>query len=50
MKKYATWLLLAVAGMWVVKDPTGAAALAHTALNALSRAATALGSLASNLH
>lgn len=49
MKKYATWLLLAVVAMWVVQDPTGAAALAHSALHGLSHAATALGSLAHSL-
>ena len=42
MKKILSWLALAIAVMWVVKNPTGAAALAHQIGHALSTLAAAL--------
>ena len=42
MKKLLGWLALAIAAMWLVKNPTGAAALAHQIGHALSTLAAAL--------
>lgn len=44
VKKVASWALIAVVVMWLVKDPSGAAQLAHQAIGALSHAASALTS------
>ena len=49
MKKALTWLLLAIAVMWVVKDPAGAANLGRQAAHFLGQAAAAFGTLASSL-
>jgi len=48
IKKAATWALIAVLVIWLINDPTGAAALAHNAAHALSRAASALTSITSS--
>ena len=48
MKKFATWCAIAVAVLFVVNNPAGAAALAHSGVHALDRAASALGSIASS--
>ena len=42
MKKLLGWLALAIAAMWLVKNPTEAADLAHQIGHALSTLATAL--------
>jgi hypothetical protein len=42
MKKALTWLALIIAVMWVVKDPAGAAALAHQIAHALTTLASSL--------
>ena len=42
MKKLLGWLALAIAAMWVVKNPAGAAALAHQIGHALATLAAAL--------
>ena len=49
MKRLLTWIGIIIAVLWVVKDPTGAAALAHNIAHFLSQAATSLGTLASSL-
>ena len=42
MKKILGWLALAIAAMWLVKNPTGAASLVHQIGHALSTLAAAL--------
>ncbi len=42
MKKILGWLALAIAAMWLVKNPTGAANLAHQVMHALATLASAL--------
>jgi hypothetical protein len=42
VKKLLTWLALAIAVIWVVHNPTGAAAMAHQAAHALTTLATHL--------
>ncbi len=42
MRKALTWLALAIAVMWVVKNPVGAASLAHQVMHALSTLVSAL--------
>jgi hypothetical protein len=42
VRKLLTWIALAIAAMWLVKNPAGAAALAH-------QVGHALATLASNL-
>jgi hypothetical protein len=49
MRKALTWLGIIIAVMWVVKDPTGAAALGRNFAHFLGQAAAALGTLASSL-
>ena len=49
MKTVLTWAAIIIAILWVVKDPTGAANVARGIGHFLSQAATALGTLASNL-
>jgi len=49
MKRLLTWAGIIIAVLWVVKDPAGAAALAHNLGHFLSQAATSLGTLASSL-
>ena len=49
MRKALTWLAIIIAVLWVVKDPTGAALLAHHFAAFLGQAATSLGTLASSL-
>ena len=49
MRRSLTWLALVIAVLWVVKDPTGAAVLAHHFAAFLGQAATSLGTLASSL-
>ena len=49
MKTVLTWLAIIIVVLWVVKDPTGAAAFAHNVAHFLGQAATALGTLASSL-
>jgi hypothetical protein len=36
--------------MWLVKDPAGAATLAHNGVHAISSAAAALGAIAGSFH
>jgi hypothetical protein len=42
VKKALTWLAIAIAVIWVMHNPTGAAALAHHAAHALTTLATHL--------
>ena len=49
MKKAVRYLLLAVLVVWVMKDPTGAAALIHQAIAAIQAAARSLSTLANGL-
>ena len=42
MRKLALWLLLAVAVLWMFRNPAGAAAAVHQALAALSAFASHL--------
>ena len=42
MKKILGWIALAIAAMWLVKNPTGAAALIHQIGHALATLAAAL--------
>ena len=42
MKKILGWLALAIAALWVIKDPTGAAALVQQVGHALSTLAAGL--------
>ena len=42
MKKMLGWLALAIAAMWLVKNPTGAAALVQQVGHALATLAAAL--------
>jgi hypothetical protein len=42
VKKILGWLALAIAAMWLVKNPDGAANLAHQIGHALSTLAAAL--------
>ena len=49
MKKAVRYLLLAVLVVWVMKDPTGAAALIHQGVAAIQAAARSLSTLATSL-
>jgi hypothetical protein len=49
MKKAAKWLLIIVAVVWVMNDPTGAAALVHWAIGAIQSMAHSLSTLASGI-
>ena len=49
MKTVLTWLAIIITALWVVKDPTGAATLAHNLAHFLAQAADSLGTLASSL-
>jgi hypothetical protein len=42
MKKALTWLALIIAGIWLSKNPAGAAALAHQIAHALTTLASSL--------
>jgi hypothetical protein len=42
VKKILGWLALAIAALWLVKNPTGAANLAHQIGHALATLAAAL--------
>jgi len=42
VRKALTWLALAIAVMWLVKNPVGAASLAHQVMHALSTLVSAL--------
>jgi hypothetical protein len=42
VKKILGWLALAIAAMWLVKNPTGAANLVHQVMHALATLAAAL--------
>jgi hypothetical protein len=42
VKKLLGWLALAIGAMWVVNDPTGAAALIHQVAHALATLAASL--------
>lgn len=42
MKKLLGWIVLAIAAIWLVKNPAGAAALAHQIMHALSTLASSL--------
>ena len=49
MKKLIRYLVIAVVVMWVVTDPTSAAAFAHKAAHAIGQAAHSLSTLAGAL-
>ena len=49
MKKLIRWLMIAVAVIWVVQDPSAAAHLAHQVLSWLTSAAHSLSTLAAGL-
>ena len=49
MKTVVKWVLIVIAGLWVIQDPAGAAALLHQAIDALKHAAQSLSQLASGL-
>ena len=49
VKTVLTWLAIIIAVLWVVKDPTGAAAFARNVAHFLGQAADSLGTLASSL-
>ncbi len=50
MKRIVRWLLIAVLAVWLIKDPSGAAALIRAALSAVEHAARSLSALAAGLH
>jgi hypothetical protein len=49
VKKAVRYLLIAVVVVWVMKDPTGAAALVHQGVAVIESAAHSLSTLASGL-
>ena len=49
MKRAVRYLVIAVVVVWVVKDPTGAAALARHGVAGLQAAARSLSTLATSL-
>ena len=49
MKKALRYLLIAVVVVWVMKDPTGAAALVHWGVAGIQSMARSLSTLASGL-
>jgi hypothetical protein len=49
VKTVLTWLAIIIAVLWVVKDPTGAAAFIHNIAHFLGQAAAAFGTLAGSL-
>lgn len=49
MKKAARWLLIAIVVVWVMNDPTGAAALVHWGVTAIQHMARSLSTLAAGL-
>ena len=49
MKTVLTWLAIIIAVLWVVKDPTGAAAFIHNIAHFLGQAAAAFGTLTGSL-
>ena len=49
MKKLVRWLVIAVLVVWVMTDPTGAAALVHHGVAAIQSAARSLSTLANGL-
>ena len=49
MKKLIRYLVIAVVVMWVITNPTSAAAAAHKAEAAISKAAHSLSTLAGSL-
>jgi hypothetical protein len=42
VKKALTWLALIIAAIWLIKNPAGAAALAHQIAHALTALASSL--------
>jgi glycerol dehydrogenase-like iron-containing ADH family enzyme len=42
MKNLLTWLALIIVALWLINDPTGAAAAAHHVAHALSTLASSL--------
>jgi hypothetical protein len=42
VKKALTWAVLAIGAIWLVKNPAGAAALAHQIMHALTTLAASL--------
>jgi hypothetical protein len=42
VKKALTWIAVAIAAIWLVKNPAGAAALAHQIMHALTTLAASL--------
>jgi hypothetical protein len=49
MKKAARWLVIAIVVVWVMNDPTGAAALVHWGAATIQHMARSLSTLASGL-
>ena len=49
MKKAIRYLVIAVLVVWVMKDPTGAAAVVHQGVAAIQAAAHSLSTLATGL-
>ena len=49
MKKAARWLIIAIVVVWVMNDPTGAAALVHWGVGAIQNMTHSLATLASGL-
>jgi len=49
MKNAVKWLLIAIVVVWVMNDPTGAAALVHWAIGAIQSMAHSLATLASGI-
>lgn len=49
MRKLIRYLVIAVLVLWVVKDPSGAAHLAHQSMAALAAAAHSLSAVAAGL-
>lgn len=49
IKKLAWYAFIIVVVLWLIKNPTGAAHLAHQVMHGLGQAATSLSSIASNL-
>lgn len=50
MKKLAFWIAVIIAAAWFINDPAGAAALASSAMHAITSATRALSAFTSHLH
>jgi hypothetical protein len=49
MKKAVKWLLIIIAVVWVMNDPTGAAALVHWAIGEVESMARTLSTLTAGI-